>query len=168
MFAGPGAGKSTLASGLFHLMKLNNIDVELITEYAKDKVWENSAPVLQDQLYVFAKQHHRQFVLRGKVDYAITDSPIFLSLIYGYRTPAFDDFIVESFNRYENINVFVRRTKGYKEAGRLQTREQAELIDRAIQGLLDKLNVPYVIFEQYENDDCAARLYDILKERGLL
>jgi len=35
LFAGPGAGKSTTAAGLFAEMKRANVDVELVTEYVK-------------------------------------------------------------------------------------------------------------------------------------
>ena len=40
LFAGPGSGKSTTASGLFHLLKLDNKKTELVTEYAKDAIYE--------------------------------------------------------------------------------------------------------------------------------
>ncbi len=39
MFGGPGTGKSTSAAGLFFKMKLAQMEVELVTEYAKDLVW---------------------------------------------------------------------------------------------------------------------------------
>jgi adenylate kinase family enzyme len=59
LFGGPGSGKSTLAAGLFERMKIQGLSVELVTEYAKDMVWERRGNILDDQLYILAKQHRR-------------------------------------------------------------------------------------------------------------
>ena len=40
LFAGPGAGKSTTAAGLFHLMKIAGMNVELVTEFSRSWVVE--------------------------------------------------------------------------------------------------------------------------------
>ncbi len=40
LWAGPGAGKSTTAAGLFNLMKIRGYNVELVTEFAKEMVYE--------------------------------------------------------------------------------------------------------------------------------
>ena len=47
-FAGPGAGKSSMAAGLFAELKFRGVNCELATEYAKDKVWEGSLGVFDD------------------------------------------------------------------------------------------------------------------------
>ena len=59
LFAGPGSGKSTTCAGVFSKLKLAGVNCEMALEYAKDKVWENSLDVLDDQIYVFGKQLHR-------------------------------------------------------------------------------------------------------------
>lgn len=79
LLSGPGAGKSTTAAGLFYQMKLKGINVELITEYAKDMTWEERYNTLSNQLYIFAKQYSRQLRVKNKVDYIVTDSPLLLS-----------------------------------------------------------------------------------------
>ena len=50
LFAGPGSGKSTTCAGVFSKLKLIGINCEMALEYAKDKVWENSLDVLNDQI----------------------------------------------------------------------------------------------------------------------
>lgn len=38
LFGVPGAGKSTGAAYIFYRLKINGINAELVTEFAKDKV----------------------------------------------------------------------------------------------------------------------------------
>ena len=63
---GPGTGKSTLCAQLFYLLKSQDIDVEMATEYVKDLVFEESFKKIENQIYIFGKQHNR---LDGDIDY---------------------------------------------------------------------------------------------------
>ena len=56
LFGAPGSGKSTGAAFIFSQLKMKNVNCELITEYAKDKTWENNAAALECQEYIFGKQ----------------------------------------------------------------------------------------------------------------
>ena len=47
LFAGPGAGKSTGATYIFSKLKMLGIDAEYVSEFAKDKVWEENERVLE-------------------------------------------------------------------------------------------------------------------------
>lgn len=69
LFGGPGVGKSTLAATTFAHMKQEGYSVELVTEYAKQLTWEGRTNALSNQIYVFAKQLHNIFRLKGQVDY---------------------------------------------------------------------------------------------------
>ena len=89
-FGGPCSGKSTAAAGLFYLMKKQKYNVELVTEFAKDLVYEDHTMALSEQNYVFANQEYRLARLEGKIDYAISDSPLILSNISSkFRTILF-------------------------------------------------------------------------------
>ena len=55
----PGAGKSTGCAYIFSKLKLAGINAELITEFAKDKVWEDNHAALSNQLYIFGKQNYK-------------------------------------------------------------------------------------------------------------
>ena len=72
LYGAPGSGKSTIASGLFFHMKMAGLNVELATEYAKSKLFEENTYVFKDQLYCFSKQHKKLREMNGKVDYIIT------------------------------------------------------------------------------------------------
>lgn len=161
LYGGPGTGKSTTAAHLFALMKQAGINCELVTEYAKDKTWEESFNVLSNQLYVLAKQEHRLHRVSDKVDYIITDSPILLSLAYTDQ-PYLSDLIMELRKKYDNIDIMLRRVKAYNPVGRSQTEDEARQLDSNIEGILfDKLTKHQAI----EANHNAANV--ILKNLGV-
>lgn len=132
-WAGPGAGKSTQAAGLFRYMKRRDYRVELVTEVAKDWTYERATSSLDNQLLVLAQQDQRLRRLVGKVDFAITDSPLLLSTVYA--KPEYE-FIagtaLAAHNRYTNWDVWVSRTKPYAQYGRTQTEQEAIDLDAKI------------------------------------
>lgn len=121
----PGTGKSTIASELFAKMKWMGLDVELVSEFAKELVWEQRDETFKNELYIFAKQHHRLFRLKNKVDFIITDRPLILSLFYnkkyGDDSEPFRNIVLNEINKYDNFNILLQRTKPYVEKGRNQT-----------------------------------------------
>ena len=149
LFGGPGTGKSTIASAVFSLLKLHNIETELITEFAKDLVWEERFHTFKNQHYLFGKQQHRLWRVGNKVDVMVTDSPIFLSVVYRKElySDAFRKVVIEEFNAYNNINFFLKRAKSYNEIGRNQDKKEAAQIDREIIKDLDKHNIDYFVVD---------------------
>ena len=133
LYAGPGAGKSTGAAYIFAKLKMAGIDCEYVSEYAKDRVWqEDQFPLQHCQLYVTGKQALKIQRVLGKVDVAITDSPIMMGSMYTDEKP-FKDVCIYEGNKYKNTyNIFVKRKKKYNENGRNQTEEEAKEIDKKI------------------------------------
>jgi adenylate kinase family enzyme len=164
-FGGPGTGKSTTAAGIFHMLKSNDIDSELISEFAKDKTWEKNHVALSNQFYVSANQHHKQHVLTGQVDVIITDSPLIIGLFY-YKEPnprikkPFIDFILESFNSQNNLNIFLRRKKKFNPNGRNQNEAECKNIDIEIKKFLDTRHIPYS--ELDADSSCVSVIYDMI------
>lgn len=158
LFGGPGSGKSTIAAGLFYKLKIRGINCELCTEYAKDMVWEESYHTLDDQIYVFGKQHHRLWRVKDKVDVIICDSPLILSCYYSKTESLyFEKFIVEQFNKFNNVNYFINRSNSYSEVGRMQTIDEARGIDQEIMNILNRHNIKYDVLEQA---DAINTIYD--------
>lgn len=144
LYGGPGTGKSTTAAGVFSLLKQHGVNCELVTEYAKDKVWEESFRVFDNQLYVFARQYQRVFRLLGKVGVIVTDSPLLLSLYYGQgKDETFDKLVVERYKSMRNLDVFLTRVKEYSPIGRMQTEDQAKEIDVLLREKLDAWGIKY-------------------------
>lgn len=129
LFGAPGAGKSTGAAYIFSKLKLAGVNVELVTEFAKDKVWEGSKAVFDNQAYIFGKQYFRISRLQNKVDVVITDSPILLSSFYNKDEvlgKELDALVTKVFNTYDSYNVFINRVKPYNPIGRFQTESESD------------------------------------------
>lgn len=150
LFAGPGTGKSTTCAALFAELKYRGHNTEMVLEYAKDAAWERRGhKVFQAQEYIFGKQHFRMSRVAEEVDFAITDSPIFLSIVYskpGY-IPSLPLVIREAYDQYDNLNIFLKRNKPYNPKGRLQNEEEARQKDLEILAVLDNQGVPYHILD---------------------
>lgn len=146
LYAGPGSGKSTLAAYTFAKMKMLGINCELVTEFAKDKVWEKNNTALENQLYIFAKQYYRIARCADKVDVVITDSPLAMSPFYN-KDQDIDkplrDLVYQINKKYNNLNFFVRRIKKYNPVGRLQTEEEARRFDVEIKEMIDSYHLTY-------------------------
>lgn len=134
LFGGPGCGKSTGAAYVFSRLKEAGVNVELVTEFAKDLTWDKS-DALNDQLYVFANQFHRLYrCKRSGVDVAVTDSPLLLSNLYRdkhspFFAEPFTDYVEYCASVFDNINCFIRRVKPYNPCGRQQDEESARALD---------------------------------------
>lgn len=130
LWGAPGCGKSTTMARLFSELKVQGYNVEMVSEFAKDLVYENRMDTMKDELYIFAKQNHRLFRVKDKVDIIITDRPLPLTCVYDEVYGKNDKFLHElvrnTFNEYKNINIFLEFNKNnYKTEGRLQDRDEA-------------------------------------------
>jgi len=146
-FGGPCCGKSVTAAGLFYHLRLSGVNAELITEYAKDLVYDNNLDeISKHQEFIFAEQHRRLYRLNNKVDIAIVDSPLLLSAIYPInikKTAGFThfyNFVHSVFESYGNINIFLNRPNAYCKNGRSHSIEEAKTIDDAILAELTRYN----------------------------
>jgi hypothetical protein len=152
MYGGPGTGKSTTAAGVFAELKQRGVNCEYVQEYAKDKAWEFGTnhlgvpKVFQAQEYIFGKQHFRLRRCAADVDVIVTDCPLFLGLIYmpaDFPIPSLRGAIREAYDMYDNVNIFLVRTKPYNPKGRFQDEDQAKGLDVEIKQMLEQQKVPY-------------------------
>lgn len=146
MFGAPGAGKSTGAAHIFSQLKLAGVNAELVTEFAKDKVYEETKEVWNNQAYIFGKQSFKISKLNEKVDVVVTDSPLFLSILYNQDDllgGEFNTVVKRVFSHYDNMNYFVNRVKPYNPSGRNQTEEQSDELSDLLRKLLNDHNVEH-------------------------
>jgi hypothetical protein len=145
LWAGPGTGKSTMAAGIFAALKWNKIDCELVSEYAKQIVWEESYTKLNNQIYLFGKQYSKHYNLEGKVQVVITDSPIPMGCVYDAgRTKYLKELVISEFHKFDNLNYFLGRVKDYNPNGRMQSYEEALEKDREIKQFMIDNEIEYI------------------------
>ena len=166
LYAGPGAGKSTGAAYIFAKLKMAGVDCEYVSEYAKDRVWqEDQFPLQHCQLYVTGKQCLKIVRLLGKVDVVVTDSPIAIGAMFTTEKPYQDVCIYEA-KKYKNTyNLFVNRFKPYNQNGRNQTEEEAKEIDRKIKAFLTDNNLEFKEINGTE-EGYNAIVKDIIERMG--
>lgn len=159
LFGPPGSGKSTGAAHVFAALKKAGVNAELITEYPKDKTWENNTAALSCQEYIFGKQSFRMARCRDQVEVLVTDSPLPLSLIYN-KNPALDcsfqNVVLNVFHTYRNMNYYINRVKPYNPKGRNQTEAESDALNEPIKALLSDCGIPY---KTVDGDDSG---YDII------
>lgn len=148
LYGAPGAGKSTGSAYIFGQLKMNNISVELVREFVKDKIYEKSEGVFNDQVYILGKQHFRQTNVKGNVDVIITDCPLIVQAYYTdkYKFPYADELrqlVLKLYSLEDNINYFVNRDKPYNPDGRFQTEADSDSISDNLKEYLDNLDIEY-------------------------
>lgn len=133
LFGAPGSGKSTGAAYIFAKLKMEGINAELVTEFAKDKVYERSTEPFNNQLYIMGQQSFRLSRLANVVDVAVTDSPMLLSCFYNKvgteeEQQCFNSVAQNKHKEYTNFNYFITRKKKYSAVGRFQNEAEADEI----------------------------------------
>jgi nicotinamide riboside kinase len=155
LYGGPGAGKTTLAAELFVELKKNNIDVEIVSEFAKDLVLEGRSEALKHQWYVIANQAFRIQSAYEHMQVVITDSPLLLGPIYDPESsPALLALCLEHYHKYNNLNVVLDRNLEfeYTTAGRIHSLTESISLDNRILTMLEDHNIPYLRYTEFGKD----------------
>lgn len=147
LYGGPGIGKSTSAAFLYYLLKEEGKNVELVREYVKDWAYEKRTITTYDQIYFLGKQVRRESMLYGKVNWIITDSPVFMNLYYaskycsklvsaGVHAGTVSFYQQAQEDGHNHIHILLKRNKPYSVHGRYQTESEAVEIDSGIKLML--------------------------------
>lgn len=150
LFGPPGVGKSSVRSGVFWLMKSYGLSVEEVSEYAKYLVLRRCEWQLrEEQLYLLAQQHHKQLILRGQYEYAVTDSPLALCDFYAPpgKFASFSALIADLTDTFENINFYLTRDiehGPFENSGRVHDRKAALEIDARMRQYLADRGISYI------------------------
>lgn len=166
LFGEPSVGKSTAAMDITSRLKRKGINAEYVSEFAKDKVYENNGEVFKHQEYLFGKQSFKMGRVRDKVQVMVVDSPLILCIIYNNDYILGEDFnktVLNVFNSYENRNYLLTRKHSYENEGRFQNEEEAEEVRNTIISKLQEFNITYSISTSSEKD-CEEIVNNIVKE----
>ncbi len=145
LWAGPGAGKSTTAAGVFERLKLRGASCELVREYVKAWAWRGEKIGEFDDLYLCAKQLRAESTLYGRVEYIVTDAPIGLGAVYEemYRPSArFMRDVCGALRARQVaagiriVDVMLVREKEYVQDGRWEDETAARRVDEIVRRFL--------------------------------
>lgn len=166
LYAPSGSGKSTGAAYIFSKLKMLGISCELVTEYAKDKVWEDNTTIFkpENQVYIFGKQFYRISRLIGRVKYIITDSPILLSNVYtnsDILEKHFKDTVRDCYFSMNNLDFFINRVKPFDPNGRNQkSKDSSDMYIEKIYEELSKVGSHFATFDG--NEDGYNNIIDMV------
>lgn len=151
-FGGAGAGKTTACLEIAEKLKKAGYITEYVQEYAKELVWEQDWEKLdgsqEHQFEILQEQLRRMDRLYGKVDFIVTDAPVFLNAIYNKElTEVYDKMLVDLYSQYNNFNFIMERDVSKFEAeGRMQNLEESIQKDGEIKSLLDRKGLYYGVY----------------------
>lgn len=166
LFGEPSAGKSTCAMDITAKLKRKGINAEYVSEFAKDKVYENNGEVFKHQEYLFGKQSFKMGRVKDKVQVMVVDSPLILSIIYNTNSTLGEDFnktVLNVFNSYNNKNYLLTRKHTYENEGRFQNEAESLEVRREIVNKLNEFEIQYSTVISSE-ETCEEIVDSIVKE----
>jgi hypothetical protein len=168
IYAGAGAGKSTIALLTAGLLKQSGIDCEYVDEWHKMSVWLNHGNVLEHPEMMLANQHQKIWALDGKVDIIVSDCPLLLFAPYAreyipnFPHAEFEELSLRINNKYQNTNFWVNRDPSiFKQEGRVQTLEQSMIMDDKIRHFVEQHT--HFDFDVDNNFECVLNLVEYIK-----
>jgi len=138
-FGGPGAGKSTLAAGVFYELKKRGVNCEFVHEYAKELAWEGREGALSNQAAILGYQFEMFRRCTDQVDVIVTDTSLLNSAIYchNYNLDYADEIeklALKMYRSMDNFPFLVQRVLPYVAVGRYQDEEGADEVARRVRG----------------------------------
>lgn len=174
LIAGPSSGKTTLCAILFAKLKLKKFVTEYVQEYAKNLVWTKDYDTLNNQYLVTKTQYNLLKQINSTVDFIVTDGCLCHGLYYNIynkdnisNVQKTQEYILDSFNQFNNINIFIERGDfEYEKQGRLQTEDESKEIDVILKHLLKQNNIDFTVFKADVSDDNINKIIDFILEKS--
>ena len=166
LFGEPSAGKSTCAMDITAQLKRHGINAEYVSEFAKDKVYENNGEVFKHQEYLFGKQSFKMGRVKNKVQVMVVDSPLILCAVYNTDKVLGEDFnktVLNVFNSYNNRNYLLTRYHSYENEGRFQKEDEAKEVRKEIIDKLNQYNIKYEEIASTESN-CEYIVEEVMEE----
>lgn len=164
LIGGPCSGKSTIAAELFARLKKMGIHCELVSEYIKDRIYEENQTMPKNQIAIFGMEHYNISNKLGKVDVIVHDGSFINNIIYKTEeNKYFDDLIISEYKRFWNLDFFIKRGNiEFETYGRIHNLKQSKELDKIIKETYDSYELSYI---EVESRDAVDKIIPIvLKE----
>lgn len=155
LIGGPCSGKSTVAAELFSRLKKMGIKSELVSEYVKDRIYDNHDSVINDQIFLFAQELHQLKNKIGKVDVIVHDGSLLLNINYDKDNNCqLHDLVISEYNKFHNLDFFLLRNNiKFEDYGRIHNIEESLNIDDNIKNIYRKYNVNFIELDSKDSVD---------------
>jgi nicotinamide riboside kinase len=166
LYGGPGCGKSTMAAEIFTQLKKQNIETELVSEFAKDLIVQFGNDALSHQFYVTGNQAYRIWAAAQRMEVVVVDSPILLGPVYDQRNSIpFKELCLEYHNEFTNINLWLpRRHNHHLMNSRVHSLTQSISLDNRIHRLLEEMKVDLIDLSEVSLDQVINTIISYVRK----
>ena len=164
LIGGPCSGKSTVAAELFARLKKMGVHCELVSEYIKERIYEENQTMPVNQIPIFGMEHYSISNKLGKVDCIVHDGSFINNIIYKQgENPEFDTFVVSEYKKFINLDFFIKRGNiEFEDYGRIHNLKQSKELDKIIKETYNKYNLEYI---EVESRDAVDKMIPIILKK---
>lgn len=157
LIGGPCSGKSTVAAELFARLKKMGVHCELVSEYIKERIYEDNKTIVGSQIPIFGMEHYSITNKIGKVDCIVHDGSFINNTSDLYNpeyNPEFDTLIVSEYKKFTNLDFFIKRGNiEFEDYGRIHNLKQSKELDKRIKETYDKYGLEFIEVESRDAVD---------------
>lgn len=149
LYGPPSVGKSMQSAFIFGKLKYLGYNAEMCSEYAKDLTWKKisikeGGPTLQ--LEIFINQLKKEDLLKDKVDFMVTDSPLLLNAYYSQSE--LTKKIAMDRNSNKQFHFWLTRSNAkFEKEGRVHNEEESRQIESQMKEYLQTCNVDLIVVD---------------------
>lgn len=164
LIGGPCSGKSTISAELFARLKKMGIKTELVSEYIKDRIYEENKTMPNNQIAIFGMEHYNISNKLGKVDVIVHDGSFLNNILYNKESnKEFNDLIISEYHKFNNLDFFIKRGNiEFENYGRIHTYEQSLQIDEKIKNIYKESQAEYI---EVESRDAVDKIIPIVLKK---
>ena len=166
LIGGPCSGKSTIAAELFARLKKMGIHCELVSEYIKERIYEENKTVVTHQISIFGMEHYSIMNKIGKVDVIVHDGSFINNtddLYNREQNPEFNNLIISEYNKFNNLDFFIKRGNiEFEDYGRIHNLEQSKELDQKIKDTYHKYGLSFI---EVEARDAVDKIIPIVLKK---
>ena len=171
----PASGKSVASANLYSMLKCRGIETELSLEYIKPLVYNGIKITPFTQYTIFGHEVEQMERLFNKVSCIISDSSPLLASFYQWyynknntlREACHDFYSTAEKRGIQFFNFFLPHRSDYNCNGRIQDKEEALEVEKALKSYLTVENYPYIYLD-CSDDQRIDIILQHLREAGVL
>ena len=164
LIGGPCSGKSTVAAELFARLKKMGVHCELVSEYIKDRIYEENKTMPNNQIAIFGMEHYNISIKVGKVDVIIHDGSFLNNIVYKVGdNKESDDLIISEYRKFKNLDFFIKRGNiEFEDYGRIHNLKQSKELDKIIKETYERYGLSYI---EVEARDAVDKMIPIILKK---